>query len=187
MASLRARRQAGVTLAEMLVAVAVIAAGAAIAVPAMDPVTLPYADAAAGEVARALRFAQREAVRTGAWYTVKFDTGAQTLRVYRLTTSGIVGEDTSYPVLHPIDRRKYDIAFGAPSMARATITLVDFDYDKGATNANFVSFGPDGTPADIHGWLLKDTDALKVGIVTIVAGNQKRTLTVDPATGRVGT
>ena len=83
----RVLRQAGVTLAEMLVVVAVMALTASIAIPNASPLATITADAATAEVTSAIRFAQREAIRTGAWHTVKIDTATQTLRVYRLHLS----------------------------------------------------------------------------------------------------
>jgi prepilin-type N-terminal cleavage/methylation domain-containing protein len=177
-------RQAGVTLTEMLAVVAVVALTAGVAIPTSNPLATISSGAGAAEVFQAIRYAQREAIRTGAWHTVRIDTGTQTLRVYRLTSSGT--EDTSNPVVHPIDKRKYDVAFSANGPTRATIVLVDFDYNGGGnTNLNTLSFGPDGTPALLTG--SKDTDirALDAGVVGIKSGIGQRNLVVDNVTGRV--
>ena len=56
----------GVTLAEMLVVVALIALGAAVAIPSASPVIAVTNDLATSEVIRAIRFTQREALRTSA-------------------------------------------------------------------------------------------------------------------------
>lgn len=178
------RRQAGVTLAEMLVVVAILALTARIALPTGDVLDTVRGDAATSEVLQAIRFAQREAIRTGAWHTVKLDPATQTLRVYRLTSSG--NEDTGNTVLHPIDKQQYDVAFGAGGPLRATIALVDFDYE-GAGNANLttLSFGPDGTPALLTGPNDKDVKPMKAGLVGIKSGAGPRNLVVDTVTGRV--
>lgn len=182
-----ARRQFGVTLAEMLIVAAVLSLGAAVAMPTANPLAVVSDDLAASEIIRAMRFAQREAVRTGTWYTVQIDTTAQTMRVYRLTTSGTVTEDTSVAVIHPIDKRKYDLAFGSGSGGsgmRATVALVDFDY-VGAPNQATLSFGPDGTPGLLTGRGPADNHALTAAQVTVQVGRQQRTLAVDAVTGRV--
>lgn len=177
-------RHAGVTLAEMLIVVAVLALTARIAMPTADLLATVSADTGTAEVVQAIRFAQREAIRTGAWHTVKLDSTAQTLRVYRLTTSGT--EDTTNPVMHPIDKRKYDVAFGAGSPSGATIVLVDFDYEAGGnTNLNTLSFGPDGTPALLTGTKDKDVKAMTAGTISILSRTGKRTLAIDIVTGRV--
>jgi prepilin-type N-terminal cleavage/methylation domain-containing protein len=182
----RAPRQLGVTLMEMMVVAALIALGASIAIPNASPLTAVTNDLATSEVIRAIRFAQREALRTSARYTVQIDATAQTLRVYRMTTSGTVTEDTSFTVQNPLDKRKYDIAFGAASgPARAVISAVDFDYEKKKTNLNTLSFGPDGTPDMLISFKAGDDAALQAGTVTIKYGNVQRVLSVDPITGRV--
>jgi Tfp pilus assembly protein FimT len=190
-------RQAGATLAEMLAVVAIVSLAAALAFPAADPVSQFRADAAASEVAQAIRFAQREAVRTGVWHVARIDPATQTVRVYRLTTSGQVSEDTGKPVLHPVDKREYKIVLSNTSATSARIASSQFDYENGA-RTNYVSFGPDGSPADIHGWLLKDVDPLKyvdparygdpgkdTNLVTITHGPIKRLVRVSASTGRV--
>lgn len=178
--------QAGVTLAEMLVATAVMALTASIAIPNAAPLVAINKDATTTEIIRAIRFAQREAIRTGAWHTVRIDTTTQTLRVYRMTMSGTVSEDTSIPVLHPIDKRKYDQAFGAGSNAPGTIALVDFDYESGGnTNLNTLSFGPDGTPGLLTGRKAGDVKSMQAGKVSIRYGSQQRDLAIDVVTGRV--
>jgi Tfp pilus assembly protein FimT len=178
-----ASRQAGTTLAEMTVVVAVLAVAAAIAVPAADPAGPPRVDAVAGEVAQALRFAQREALRTKVWHVVRIDPPAQ-LRVYRLNTSGAIAEDTSRPVLHPLDKLAYQVSFAGGSAAGAQIASAVFRYQQGAIR-NYASFGPDGSPADIHGWLLTDIDPLSDGAVTVRYGNVERIVRLAPVTGRV--
>jgi prepilin-type N-terminal cleavage/methylation domain-containing protein len=180
----RHARQCGVTLAELLLVVALLGLAASLAVPRAAPASVANADAAAGAVAHAFRFAQREAVRTGAWHRVSIDTGAQVLRVSRLELSGAVGEDTGHPVLHPVDKREYRIAFG-DGVLRAGVTGALFQYNSGAS-ASYLSFGPDGAPADITGYWIKTIDALKNdGQVTVRHGAVERVVKIEAVTGRV--
>lgn len=181
----RALRQRGVTLAEMLVVAAVLAVAAAVAMPNANPLAVVGNDLAAADIIRAMRFAQREAVRTSGWYTVQVDATAQALRVYRMTTTGAIAEDTGFTVLNPLDKRKYDLAFGGGSGPAAVITLVDFDYDNGNKNLNTLTFGPDGVPAFLRSAKAGDSAALQAALVTITYGAQQRTITVDAVTGRV--
>jgi prepilin-type N-terminal cleavage/methylation domain-containing protein len=177
-------RHAGVTLAEMLVVTAVLALGASIAIPNASLLATASANAGATEIVQAIRFAQREAIRTGAWHAVNIDPAAQTLRIYRLTGSGL--EDTSTAVVHPIDKRPYSIAFSASGATRTTITLVDFDYEgAGNTNLTVLSFGADGTPALLTGNKAPDIKPMKAGIVTIKTGATLRSFAIDNVTGRV--
>jgi prepilin-type N-terminal cleavage/methylation domain-containing protein len=184
----RSARQHGVTLVEMVLVVAVLAVAAALAIPKADVVGPAAVNVAAVQVANALRFARREAIRTGAYHVVKLDTAAQTLRVYRLTTSGVVAEDSARPVVHPVDMRTYNLAFSNDPASGATIASAVFKYQSGLT-ATYATFGPDGAPADIRGtWFLKlfVIDPLQQdGVVTLRRGSAVRTVTVAAATGRV--
>ena len=186
-----AQRQTGVTLAEMVVVVAIVAIMAAIVLPKADPVSPAVADAAAGEVARALRFAQREARRTGSYYRVELSPTAQTLRVYRLTGSNPPREDSASITLHPVDKQRYDMNFSANPNSRTQLVSSVFRYENGATTA-YVSFAPDGSPVDtpknliLNFFGIKDIDPLaEDGKVILRHGNAERVVRVAPLTGRV--
>jgi Tfp pilus assembly protein FimT len=184
------KRQTGTTLAEMVIVVAVIAIAAALALPRSDPQAGLAADAVAGEIARAIRFAQREAIRTGTYQLVSVNPATQVLKVYRTTDKGDV------LATHPVDKRDYEISFANNAMPRATIVSSVFKYEDGA-NTNFTAFGPDGNPVDptpdklltqLIGMLLgaKDAPPLKEeGKITIRYGNAERVVRVTPVTGRV--
>lgn len=176
MAMPRARllRPAGYTLAEMLVTVAVLALVAAIAVPSAAPPSAFAADAGAGEVVRAVRFAQREAVRTGAWHAVRFNVAAQSLEVYRLTTNG------EQAVLHPVEKTKYEIRFGA----NGQLASAEFKY-KTRPVTNYISFRPDGAPANFNAGTPAG-DLLELnGKVVVAQGKVQRSVSVARVTGRV--
>lgn len=184
-----ALRQTGVTLAEMVIVIAVLAIAATIAIPKADPLGTAAADAMADEVARALRFAQREAIRTGTNQHVNVDPVTQVLRIYQPNSS------TGIPTMHPVDKRDYQIRFAENAMPRATIVSAVFRYEGGPI-LTVASFGPDGSPsyADTSKsgqlWTLlsgaQDIDPLKEdGLVTIRYGNIERVVRVAPVTGRV--
>jgi len=187
----RPNRQAGVTLAEMLAVVAVLAVTAALAIPKADPQTAFAADAAAGDIAQAVRFAQREAVRTGTYQIVVVDAASQALRIYQPAASG-----SGTTAIHPIDKRDYQLNFSRDGMPLATVVSSVFKYQSGAVT-NGAYFGPDGVPVDIAptkvlglplGLLLgtKDISPLKEEArITIRYGNAERVVRVAPVTGRV--
>jgi Tfp pilus assembly protein FimT len=174
----------------MLVVVAVIGIAAAIAIPQASSVSAGAADMAAAEIARAIRFAQREAVRTGTWQQVSADPVKQELRVYQADNS------TGITAAHPVDKREYKISFAGNAMQRATIVSAVFQYEGGPTTV-FASFGPDGAPAYVDPSKISqalsqfltgspDIDPLKVeGKITLRYANQERVVRVAPVTGRV--
>lgn len=186
------RGQAGFTLAEMAAVVAIVAVAAAIAIPKSDPQTALAADAAAGEIARAIRFAQREAVRTGIYHTISIDAASQVLRIQRPAPSG----SGSITVAHPVDKRDYQINFADEGMPRARIVSSLFRYQSNALT-NGALFGPDGAPVDVApakllglpiGIVLgtKEISQLKEDArITVRYGNVERVVRVAPVTGRV--
>lgn len=169
----------------MLAVVALVALVAAIALPSADTANDPVTAAAAAEVAHAIRFAQREAVRTGRYHVAEIDPATKTLRVYSLTNSGAVREDTDNPVMHPVDNHAYRIRLADNPATRAVVASSVFVY--GADITSDVAFAPDGTPVDVN--YLKGgapTAALSSdGVVRLESGAAVRTVTVDKTTGRV--
>lgn len=173
----------------MLIVVAILGLAAALAIPQASSIAPQVVDAAAAEVARAVRFAQREAIRTGTFHRISVDPAGQTLRVYRPNSS------TGVTTVHPVDKRPYELNFRKDGMARATIVSSVFTYEDRAVT-NHVTFGPDGapgdpaagTPLDLLGQLFgaKEFSPLKgEGRITLRYGPIERVVRVAPVTGRV--
>jgi len=170
--------------------IAVLGLAAALALPRASSIAPAAADAAAADIASAMRFAQREAIRTGIYQLVSVNPMTQTLKVYRTTDKGDV------LATHPVDKRDYEISFANNAMPRATIVSSVFTYQAGAS-ANFTAFGPDGNPVkpkpdklpgQTPGTLLGPKDAPPLneeGKVTIRYGDVERVVRVTPVTGRV--
>jgi len=183
-------RQAGATLAEMVLVMAVLAISAGIAIPQADTQSAFAADAAAGEIARAVRFAQREAVRTGTYQTISIDLSKQVLRVYQPASSG-----NGTTAIHPVDKQDYQINFASNGLPQASIVSSVFRYQSGAVTTGAI-FGPDGVPVDVAPAKLL---GLPIGIVlgtkeisplkeeariTLRYGGVERVVRVAPVTGR---
>jgi Tfp pilus assembly protein FimT len=174
----------------MLVVIAILGVAASIAIPQASSLSPAAADAVAAEIASAIRFAQREAVRTGTYLTASVNPATQELRVYRPTSA------EGATSIHPVDKRDYRISFAGNAMPRATVFSSVFTYeDKAVTN--YVTFGPDGAPVDLTsipvvqafpGQILdaKKASPLKQeGTITVRHGNAERVVRVAPVTGRV--
>lgn len=173
----------------MVIVIAIVSVAAAIAIPQASSTSPAAADAVAAEIASALRFAQREAIRTGKYQHVSVNPATQILRVYEPNS----GNGTT--ATHPVDKRDYQISFAGNAMPRATIVSAVFNYEGGPTT-NYASFGLDGTPSYIDPSKLsqlwsaltgtKDIDPLKdEGRITIRYGNVERVIRLAPVTGRV--
>lgn len=171
---------------------AILAIAAAIAIPPADTQSAFAADAAAGEIARAVRFAQSEAVRTGIYHTVSIDTAAQVLRIVRPAASG----SATVNATHPVDKQDYQINFANSSLPQAIIVSSVFRYQSGVVT-NGALFGPDGIPVDVAptkvlglpiGVVLgtKEISPLKEEArITLRYGGVERVVRVAPVTGRV--
>ena len=173
----------------MLTVVAVISVLALIALPEASSLSPAAADAVAAEVARAVRFAQREAIRTGTYQAVSVNPATQGLRVYRPVSSA------GATSLHPVDKRDYQISFAGNAMPQARIVSSVFTYEDKAVTSQ-VTFGPDGAPVDpsvpvvqeFPGQVLESKKASPLkeeGSITIRHGHVQRVVRVAPLTGRV--
>lgn len=178
---------AGYTLIELLAVLVIMGTVAALALPQMEPAAGLRADAAAKEVAQALRFAQAEAQRTGVYYMARCDPAAGTLAVTRLNTSVTPPvPDLSVPVLHPIDKKDYRIVFSAlQSTTGAAIASCAFSYSDGKTVAQ-LTFGPSGAPVNLVGPNAPDIKTLTGnGQIVIASSRVRRTVLVSALSGRV--
>ena len=171
-----ARRQRGVTLAELTVTCAVLAVAAALALPAVQPAVEARFDAAAGEVVQALRFAREEAMRTGAYRAMRCDTTNNQIQVYVPSGTGTVAATVS----HPLSKMDYTINLGqAPAGGNVKLASCSFAY-TGDGSTLFVAFDGNGNPVGGNTKIA----ALTAGTVVLGIGNAKRTVAIDVA-GRV--
>lgn len=175
---MRAHRCTGLTLAELLVVCAVLAVVAAVALPSAQPVAEFRADTAAAEVARALRYARAEAMRTGAYRMVSCDTAQNRLQVSVSDANGTVASALS----DPLSKQAYIVVTGqAPAGSNLSMNACSFVFaDK--SSASTVIFGANGNPFTAA----KSSSPLSLGTVQLAAGKVTRTVAID-AIGRVTT
>jgi prepilin-type N-terminal cleavage/methylation domain-containing protein len=186
------RRPRGFSLAETLTVCAVLGVAAAVALPSSQPAADARADAAAGEVARALRFAREEAMRTGALVMASCDTAQNTVSVYSPDAGGNVATAINDPLTH----MNYAAAIGqAPAGAGAALRACSFLFADN-TQATAVAFDASGNP--VRGAAVatgpappkgaapttNPTTLLSSGTIQLSLGNLTRTVAVD-VNGRV--
>jgi Tfp pilus assembly protein FimT len=174
-------RHRGHTLAEMLTVCAVLAVAAVVALPSAQPVAEFRADAAAGEVTQALRFARQEAMRSGAYRMLRCGPGQNQLSVYMLDTKG-------NPVLlkHPLSKMDYTIDLAqAPAGSNIALTGCSFQFADSSSAAT-LAFDAGGNPVRGTGDAAAQIQPLSSGTIVVGTGKVTRTVTID-VTGRVTT
>ena len=178
----------GHTLAELMLVLIILGVVAMLAMPQSEPANPFRADAAAREVAQALRFAQSAALRTGEYHLVRCDAAANSVTVSRLNIyANPPAPDPAFPVFHPIDKKDYKIVLtAAPSTTGVTIAACAFAFSDGKPAVPQLVFGADGAPVNVVGNNAGDVKALTgTGQVTLAAGRASRSVMVAAVTGRV--
>jgi len=179
-----AHRCAAYTLTELLIVVAILAIAAVVAIPTAQPVAEFRADAAAGEVVNALRFARDNAQYSGAQRLFDCDAAANTVAVFALEADKTTTRAAREPVEHPFNRAPYLLNLNA-APAGNTMALVrcTFTFDDNAS-ATAVAFDAAGNPLRGVGSGDARTSVLRAGQVVLGTGNVERTIVID-ATGRI--
>jgi prepilin-type N-terminal cleavage/methylation domain-containing protein len=179
-----ARHCAAYTLTELLIVVAILATAAAVAIPTAQPVAEFRADAAAGEVVNALRFARDNAQYSGVQRLFDCDAAANTIAVFALESDKTTTRAARDPVEHPFNRAPYLLNLNAaPAGNSMALVRCTFTFADNATAAA-VAFDAAGNPVRGVGAGPARTSTLRAGQVVLGAGNVERTIVID-TTGRI--
>ena len=177
-------RRGGYTLIELLAVVAIISIAAALALPSSHPVAEARADAAATEVALALRFARDEARRTGQMRLFDCRQAANAIAVYGIDAGGPDAIASRTPVPHPATRAPYSMALSTlPATNTMALISCTFTFADNTSSAT-LAFDNTGTPLRGLGPAAARTQALRSGSVVLGAGNTRRSIAVD-GSGRI--
>lgn len=167
----------GYTLTEMVIVIAIMAIIAAVAVPELSKNDESKLDAAAAEVASAMRFAHSEAVRTGEPYGVYASHSDQRIRVYRLPVSTPI-----YDVYDPLTKQLMDFQFNNNTNEVELDSVVLTFHGMWGWKSYLGFEGGSGTPKYNDSGT---TRMLNTGYVRLSYGDAKRTINISPMTGRV--
>lgn len=182
------RREAGISLIEISLVVAILGISALTVIPnfsASDPQRLSLA---ANRVAEALRFARNESIRTGQAHGVLLDadnsSAGRDISVYKLNPAA-GPKDLTYLLYHPVSRQPYDLSMDEASPA-AGVTLSSagkpFHFDGVSGPRSYLHFDPAGRPVRVTSG---STSRMTGGDVQLTYGGQTQTVSVSPVTGRV--
>ncbi len=186
-------RASGYTLVEVIIAVGLLAVLAASALPLVAPVDENRIDAAAQEIANALRFARGEALRTGAYHGVDFsvDPGTSLRRIRVFRTDSASPPNPVYDVRHPLDKKLYDIRLeSGPGTQGVVISHAEFLYYKPLftwVTLDWVAFDATGMPEyypDAANYTLV-VNLLNPVPLTVAVGGKSRGVSLHTTTGRV--
>lgn len=158
---------------------------AIIVIPDSAPTNQQKLDVVANQIAQALRFAHREALRTGEHHGVTISQVTQTITVKKwdMSTDPVSTELIPY---HPVDKQSFVFDADGISLAPGVSITNSSDIFNYATigRRRSLIFDPQGVPV----WVLGSDDSvyrLLDGIVELSNGQDQRNVSVAPLTGRV--
>ncbi len=170
----------GVTLAEILVVLAILGMAAVVAIPSLSG-TDPHAlDLAAQQFAEALRYARSEAIRTAEPRGVRIQAGQRRIRVFRPDAPALPATPV-YDIHHPVTRQLHDIDLDTHPFASADSVSRSAIFQGSCDAPSYIYFDAQGIP-----WCWDPvTVLLQRQDVTLTLGSATRTVTLDGITGRV--
>lgn len=178
------RHQHGFSLLELLIVVTILGVAAAVAIPDLSTTNSTKLDLAAEEVARAIRFARGESLRTGEIHGVQISQNTQRVVAYKadLTTDPVSMASILY---HPLSRQKLDYDIDTASMTNGVnINNAQDPFLYATGRRKNLLFNAVGVPI----WIVSSTSStyiLQDGVVQLSFGHHNRIVRVAQITGRV--
>ena len=175
----------GITLADTLIAVAIMAMFAAIAFPSFTSSGKYQLDLAKNEVVAAIRFARSEAIRTGETYGIDIDRTTKQITIYKADLTAIpVGQEVI--AYHPINKNPYDYNLNTDfNLINVSIvnTTEPFLFTDSVRRKSLL-FDKNGAPV----WFDSSTGStyqLSSATVELTKGSHEQIVSVQPYNGRV--
>jgi len=176
------RTNRGVTLAELLLAVTIIAILGSLALPNLNSAESLRVDNASAQLRAAFDFARTESIRTGEPHSVELNSVSNTVLVLKIEDFGALSLQPPL-VRHPLTKQAYQLDFDDhPSTAPTTLTASSFIFDT-IGNRSRVDFSDSGQP--IHTDLLNQAHRLTNTNIQLSARGRVQELVLDPITGWV--
>lgn len=170
----------GYTLLEMTIVVAILAIGAAVAIPSITSPDHHKLDAAGALVADAIRFAGEEARRTGMIHGIQVDLANSRIDVFRLDEIPDPNLKV-FDVRHPISKQLYTVNIGAHPHQQVAIGAVGGVMQGACSDPESIGIDPGGVTRCIEPLSTRVRDPN----IQLEFGTHRSTIMVDSYTARV--
>lgn len=177
------KNQAGLSLVETVIVVAILALTAMVALPTLSTPTPARLDVVAAQVAEAMRFARDESMRLGTPYGMDQVAAGRRIQVFRVDTA-TTPWSAVFDVYHPVTKKPYHLRFTEPNHPLVAIDSLNRSASYRGTclsTRERYYFDAQGTP-----WCLDPKNVLLDWYkVSLTVNGQTRTVTLHGITGRV--
>jgi type II secretion system protein H len=163
-------RNIGFTLIEILIVVVIIGIAAMIAVPMMSSAASMQIRSAANIVAADLEYAKSMAISRGQNFSMVFDKNSE---------SYSIKDQNGNTISHPIKKGSLYVINFASDSRLGQVDIVDAVFNPNSSQT--ISFDYLGSPYSGTG----TSSPLNSGIITLQAGGNTKTVTVEPVTGYI--
>ncbi len=182
-------RHAGFSLIELTVIVAILGITALVVIPGFSSTDPQKLEQAANRVAEALRYAKREAIRTGGIRGVLVDTDDGDVLGKDIMVFEPDLNDSPFSVLakltHPVSKQPYDFLLEKSSTTHGVkfaSSVKPFSFEGVSGSQKSLFFTAQGAPVWVADSVLSRFTG---GDIQLTYGGQVKTITIQPITGRV--
>jgi type II secretory pathway pseudopilin PulG len=179
----------GVTLVELTIVVTILGITALVMIPSYSATDPQKLELAANRIAEALRYARSEAMRSAEVHGVLLDiddtiSTAKDINVFKVDLT-VIPFGNAGTLYHPLSKHPYDLWLdkdGFTQNVKFSSTTHPFSFDGLSGTRKHIFFSAQGIPVYVDNGVLSRFTG---GDIQIYYGGQTRTISIQPATGRV--
>ncbi|MDH5631907.1 MAG: prepilin-type N-terminal cleavage/methylation domain-containing protein [Gammaproteobacteria bacterium] len=174
------KKQAGISLIEMLAVVIVLGLAASVVTPNFAATNPARLEVAAEEVAQALRYARNRAISMGSPVGYVYESSSYRMRVFNINTAMSPWAPV-YDIYHPVSKKLYDIDVSAIPSAAVSNNSQSVVHIGSCNAMDQLYFDSQGMA-----WCTNpDTTAVREFKVVLSLDGFSRTVTLNGRSGRV--